>query len=179
MTVRARGLDQALNRPIAASPRCGRYSSAAPGFSLVELLVVLAIISVTAAIAVPRYGASIARFRVESAARRVGADLTYARSVARSSSASTTVSFNAATEVYVVAGAAHMNTRAAGYQVNLAADPYLATILSADFGGDGQVSFDGYGRPDDAGTVVVRNSAAQWQVTVQAESGAVSVQRVP
>ena len=177
MTVRR--LLHAGPREPSAAGSTRRGERVRPAFTIVELLVVLAIIAVSAAIAIPRYGDSIARFRIESAARRVGADLGYARSIASGSSASTTVAFNVATEAYTVGGAAHMDTRAAGYLVRLAVDPYYAAIVSADFGGDAQVMFDGYGRPDSGGSVLVRNGAAQWRIAVEAESGAIGVQRVP
>src|SRR2546423_11308670 len=47
-------------------------------FSLIEMVLVLAILAMVSAIAVPRYAGSIARYRAETAARRVAADLALA-----------------------------------------------------------------------------------------------------
>ena len=57
--------------------RCGG------GFSLLELVVVMVIVAILAAIATPRYGKAVARYRTASAARKIAADLTFARKRAR------------------------------------------------------------------------------------------------
>lgn len=128
----------------------------ARGFSLVELVLVVAIIASLAAIAVPRYARSIVRFRVESAARRIVADLDLARKSARRSSTSRTVAFTIAANTYRISGLGGLDDRSQDYAVLLSGEPYRAAIVSCDFGGDTEVVFDGYGVPDSGGTVTVR-----------------------
>lgn len=52
------------------------------GFSLIELLLVISVIMVLAAIAVPNFGPSLRRYEMESSARRVGALMVRARAEA-------------------------------------------------------------------------------------------------
>ena len=66
------------------------------GFSLAELVCVVVIIGILAAIAAPRFSNSLALQRVEAAARRVVVDLALVRRQAKSSNASQTVRFDAA-----------------------------------------------------------------------------------
>src|SRR5688500_9245400 len=65
-----------------------RQTRAALGFTLIEIVMVLFIMAIVAAMAAPRYSQAIARYRLESAAGRVAADLEYARALARSTSTS-------------------------------------------------------------------------------------------
>ena len=64
-----------------------RNASASGGFSLLEVVLVVAIIAVLAAIAAPRYGRAAGRYRADVAARRIVADLEYARLSARTAGA--------------------------------------------------------------------------------------------
>lgn len=52
------------------------------GFSLIEVLLVIAVIMVLAAIAVPNFGPSLRRYEMESSARRIGALMVRARAEA-------------------------------------------------------------------------------------------------
>ena len=71
---------------------------------------------------------------------------------------------------------ADLKNSSADYAVDLSAEPYEAKILSADFGGDATLVFDGYGMPDSGGTVQVQVgenvrtvvfAANTWEATVQ------------
>lgn len=147
-----------------------------PGFSLIELAMVLAVIAIAAAMAAPRYAASAARYRLDSAARRVAADLNLARSLARTSSSGQAVSFQVDLETYVLVGQSDLMGEPGTYSVNLAEAPYRAKLSSVDFGGDAQIVFDGYGRPDSGGQVVVASAGASRTVVLDGETGEAAVQ---
>jgi prepilin-type N-terminal cleavage/methylation domain-containing protein len=143
-------------------------------FSLMELVVVLAIVAITAAIAAPRYANAIARYRAETAARRVAADLAYARSLARQTSADQTVVFDPPTDVYTLAGVDDPDRPGQPYTVALADRPYHADLTAASFGGVKSVTFDGFGTPSSGGTVTIRVGDYLYTLTVEADTGAVT-----
>ncbi len=124
-------------------------------FSLLELVLILAIVAVVAAIAAPRYASSLANYRVEAAAQRIIRDLGVARAEARSGSTNITVTFDVANNNYGIAGVTSLESTSASANLTLSDAPYYAQLLSAAFGGDEVVTFDGYGLPDSGGTVVV------------------------
>src|SRR6185436_19007970 len=100
------------------------------GFTLVELVVVLCIMGVVAAIAAPRYGAAIARQRVDGAANRIASDLAYARSVARMTSSSVNVVFDPPHDRYAIPGAPDPITNGPGaYTVDLSLAPYRGNLV--------------------------------------------------
>lgn len=145
-------------------------------FSLLELILVMAIMATFAAIAAPRYGLALARHRADLAARRVSADLCQAQSYAKTTSVACTVTFFAATETYQLLNVPSLDGRPGDYTVALSAHPYQANIVSADFDGGSQVVFDGWGSPDHGGTIVVAVGAEQRTITVDGDTGQVSIQ---
>lgn len=144
-------------------------------FSLVELVLVLAILVVGAAIAAPRYGESIARYRVEGAARRIAADIALAQASARAASASRTINFSVDKNEYTITGVRALDGGAADYSVLLTDPPYQAYLSAAAFGDDAALTFDGFGVPDSAGSITVFVGRLARTVSVEAGTGATAI----
>lgn len=119
-------------------------------FSLVELLMVLAIVMTVAAVAVPRYANALARYRAESTQRRIALDLQHAAAHAKAVSASVTVRFNAGDESITVLGPNSTTLT----QTLLTREPYRADLTETTLA-DGEVIFDGFGFADRSGKVAV------------------------
>ncbi|MDB5326343.1 MAG: hypothetical protein JWM57_1912 [Phycisphaerales bacterium] len=148
----------------------------ARAFSLVELVLMLAIISITAAIGAPRYANSIALYRSQMAAQRIAADLNLARSRARSSSLGQSITFSVASNTYTLPGVTGLSGTASSYSVKLSADPYAGTLLTADFSGSATLTFDRYGQPSAAGTVTVKSGSFTQTVALDGITGLAAVQ---
>ncbi len=146
------------------------------GFSLLELVMILAIVATIAAIAAPRYTNSLFRYRAESAARRVVADLALAQQTAMTTSSSRTVTFDTGTHSYTIPGVRALDGTGVTYTVSLLDPPYEARIFSVSLGGDAAVTFDGYGLPDSDGTVVIEVGDVQMTVALEATTGTAAVQ---
>lgn len=145
-------------------------------FSLVELVTMLAVLGVLAAIAVPRYGNSLARYRASAAAGRIAADVNLARTRARTSSLGQSIVFSTASNAYTLPGVAGLRGQPSPYAVALSAEPYAATLVSAAFGAATTLAFDRYGQPTSGGTVVVRSGGVTKTVVVDPNTGQAAVQ---
>ena len=147
------------------------------GFSLVELVMIMTIIAVTAAIAMPRYANALNRYGADVAARRVAADIALAQELARSSSSSRTITFDLAASRYTVSGMSSLSNQAAPYTIDLTAQPYQARMVSLNLASDAlAISFNGYGAPDRGGSLQVARGGITRTITVDGSTGAVAIQ---
>ena len=174
--------ERTICRPRAGLPPVTRRTfrgraraSCSAAFSLFELLFVVSIIAIVAAMGIPRYGRSVARYRAECAARRVAADLLFARSSAKAASAERLVTFNTVAGSYTLSATRHLDHASRPYTVALSDAPYHATLHYADFGGAPQAQFDMYGNPKWSGTVVVRCGEFEQTVALNRDDGSVTV----
>ena len=113
------------------------------GFSLLELIIVMTIIAVMAAIATPRFGAAHARYRVDLAARRIAADIAYAQTVACRNSTNQEIVFDINSDSYMLPGLEDIDGSGADYTVNLSDTKYGVDLVSASFeNADAYISTD-------------------------------------
>jgi Tfp pilus assembly protein FimT len=136
-------------------------------------MIVALVMSILAAVATPRFFDSLLFHRVESAARRVKADLELARTQARLTSASQSISFLNST--YALVGVKSLDKPNTVYSVNLTKQPYSLDSATANFSNTSAVSFDGYGTPSSGGTVVLTAKSHQCTVTLNGVSGDVTI----
>ena len=153
------------------------------GVTLIELVIVVLILGIIAAVAAPRYVDSLSHFRVEAAAKRIAADLRMARRTAKTSRAERTVDFDLPGNRYELVGINDMNHPDLPYEVDLAKTGYPASLVSVDFDGNDSLTFDMYGRPFTgsplaplvAGSIVVQSAGQQRTIVVDPTTGVVSV----
>lgn len=150
-----------------------RHSTQRPGFTIFELVVVLLIMGIFTAVTAPTFFDSMLFHRVESAARRVKADLELARSQARLTSATQTVTFTNST--YTISNTKNLDNPNYLYYVDLTKQPYVLDSAIANFSNLSKVSFDGYGTPSSGGTVVLKAKTHTCTVTVDATTGSVTI----
>jgi prepilin-type N-terminal cleavage/methylation domain-containing protein len=144
------------------------------GFTLLELIMVIMVISLLASLALPRFASSQARHRAEAGARRVSTDLELAQRHARTTSTSVTVTFDTANEDYLLAGVPDPERPGQDYRVYLERDPYQIDIVAVDFDGGASVTFDGYGLPDNPGAVLLRAGEFDARVGVALDTARIT-----
>jgi prepilin-type N-terminal cleavage/methylation domain-containing protein len=146
------------------------------GYSLIELVLMLAIIGILAAIAGPRYANSLTLYHVSAAANRIAGDLNLARWQAKISSSGQTVVYSVASNSYSLPGMAAPPGQSSPYTVGLATDPYDSTLLTATFGASSTMSYDRFGQPASGGSVTVQCGAFIKTVTIDPNTGLAAVQ---
>jgi len=169
-------------------PRPGRAARNSAGFTLVEIIIVLIIMGIAVAVAIPRMSSG-ADFQVTSAARMVAVDLQYAQNHAIASQKKVRAVFDPA------AGTARGNYKLVYADTSVPIEhpinkgPYEVSftqmkefgalkLLSAAFGPGGAnnyVEFDPIGAPDNSGSVVMQAGTVTYTVTVAAITGKVTV----
>ncbi|MCH7916920.1 MAG: hypothetical protein IIC50_02920 [Planctomycetes bacterium] len=149
---------------------------AGKGFSLLELVLVLGILMALAAVGIPRYGASAARYRADLVAQRLVADLRLARGHAKATSASQSVEFDVSLNQYTLPNLDPLDPHLANYTVKPSEQPYRAVLTAAVFGNDDVVIFDGWGVPDSGGSVTLQCGSEQRTVVLDGLTGEAKVQ---
>jgi len=162
-------------------------------FTLVELVIVLMIMGVLAAVAAPKYISSLSRFRVEAAARRIAADLNYVRGRAmmKGPSQEEWVTFYPLTEQYEMHDDPDLDHPEAEYWVDFNETPYPVDLVSCEFENESgfisnsRIKFNLYGQavcgntvitPLVSGQIVVSSGGFQETVIIDVATGKASVQ---
>lgn len=147
------------------------------GFSLPELVIVVLITGITAAVAMPKFVDSLQKYRVNNAADRVVGDLARAQSAAYAASTSRTVTFTVATSQYQLANVTSVDHPSGTYLVDLSQEPYNSKLVSV-FGQTGTqtITFNGYGQPSTGGNIVVAAGKFQKTIVVDPTTGVAASQ---
>ncbi|MGD9634124.1 MAG: GspH/FimT family pseudopilin [Pirellulales bacterium] len=144
------------------------------GFTIMELVVVLLVMGIVAAIATPSFYVSLQYHELETAARRVVLDLEQARHTAQVKSQTQTLTFTSATTYSLSAGVASLKSKGETYQVKLASTPYELDGVTLNLGGATAISFDGYGSTTTSGTIVLARGDRTRTLTLNGPSGTIS-----
>jgi prepilin-type N-terminal cleavage/methylation domain-containing protein len=145
-----------------------------PAFSLVELLLVVSILAVMAALAVPRYVTALDDYRAEHAARRIASDIAAAQSTARATATSQSITFSLDTDSYQLPAAVAGNSPAT---ITLRDAPFNADLTAAAFAPAGQtqtsttLTFNGFGVANAGGSLTVRAGGSSRTISVEQDSG--------
>ena len=149
--------------------------AAAKGFSLIELVVVMVVLGVMTAIAVPRLTSVAVRQRADAAARRVAADLDLARRHARATGRPVIVRIDpTAHRITLVGVDPAIGDGAGDYRVTLTDSPYHTRIVDASFNNTDTIAFNGFGVADHGGTITLSAGGEQRTLTLDASSGGVT-----
>ena len=147
-----------------------------PAFTLVELTVVLSLIAIVSAVAIPRYWSSIARYRVDLASRRLAADLSLAQTRARTTGQFRNVVFAASNAAYALPEETSFNTGTGAQTVDLSVDPYFVSFNAfTTTDGGRRITFDGFGQPAQGLTVSLLCVGHQRTVKVDQSTGSIYV----
>lgn len=164
------------------SPPKNRWRLRRDGFTLIDVVITVLIIGIISAVAAPKFSEAIVRYRADASAKRVAADLALARRKAISDGKSRSVTFNVGANTYDLPGVEEINKSGRPYSVDLTNTGYPASLVSADFDGDPNVTFNLYGQPLAAGsplgadgTVVIASGSEQRTVTVNAVTGKANI----
>ena len=139
----------------------------ARAFTLIEGAVVIAIIAIVAAIAVPRYGQSLDRYRLDAAVDRLVRDIELARRSADGRSQPCWIGFNDSSMSYdLYCGT---STSSLVTHVDLWHDPYQVSLLKSNFGGGNEMDFNGFGVVAMGGTVTLQSGGNSVQVIINSQ----------
>lgn len=140
-------------------------------FSLVEMVMVLTVISVVAAIAVPRFNGAITRRRLESAVTRIVQDIALARQHARLSSGDVKMSFAKNRATYSMDKVPDPNAPGTMYSVDLRGAPYHVTDWITTFTLNEALTFDMYGVPDKGGSILIGVGRESKFINIDPDTG--------
>lgn len=133
------------------------------GFTLVELVMVLGIIALLGAVAVPRYTDALNRYRARAAAEQIVRVLELSQATARQQSTAISVWFDVANDT-VHAPQLDDPDRDGAWVIDLSARPWRAALSKADFDGQVYVLYNGYGETTMTGAAAVEAGGVTWSI---------------
>ena len=147
------------------------------GFTLLELIIVVSILSIFAALALPTFNNAFSDYKIESAAKRIASDMRYARSYAITTADTINVVFDIGNEKYEIKDSTTQKIKHPFLKKDFiitmtnefdleGIDIYQVTIP----GGGLTLSFDSLGTTS-GGTITVKYAGRVKTITVSAIDG--------
>ena len=152
--------------------RANRHAKA---FTLLELVVVITIITILSAMAVPRFAASLNVQRAAAAAERVAQDLQYAQQFARQHAAAVTIRFAPAANRYTLEGVPDLNHPESLFITDLATPPLQAELRGVTLTTGTTLTYNGFGLTTSKGSIAVACGAVLRTVVVAPPDGHATV----
>jgi len=143
-------------------------------FSLMDVTMVLAIVATFAAVAIPRYSASMQRYRADATACRIIADIQLARDRARTTGSSAKITFEPSSDSYTIDGMGHPDRPSEPYRVVLREEPYRADLASTWTPEGPYFIFDGFGLPHSSGVIVIYVGDERREIVVDRSTGEIN-----
>lgn len=131
------------------------------GFSIAELVMVLSILGIFAAIAAPRFSAATNRSAVVQAGDRISGVFAQAARLANATSAPVRVSCDPSQDLITLTP-----TSGSPVKLHLAREPYRVDIVACDFQGAASVVVDAWGQADVESTFLIQRGNVQVIVKI-------------
>lgn len=157
------------DRPAGPCRRVGRaVRLSARAFSLIELLMVMIMMGVIGAMAVPRYQNSLAKYRVDSSANRLIAELERARETARAGSVTIKATVKTSDSTCSFTGVKSLDLKSGTTVIEFNKDPYSTKIRATTYAVGGALTLDAWGQVATAGTIDLVSGGEARRVHVEA-----------
>ena len=147
------------------------------GFTLLELIIVVSILSIFAALALPTFNNAFSDYKIESAAKRIASDIRYARSYAITTDDTISITFDPADENYQVKNSSNIKIThpflKTNFQITMTKNFDLENIdlYQTTLPGPGnKLIFDSLGATQ-GGTIEIRYAGRVKIITVSAIDG--------
>lgn len=136
------------------------------GFSQAELLIVVAIIGITASVATMAVNKSINNAKLQNAADKLVSDLQLLRDSSRRDQQSYTLSIDPQHQTYSLPETSVSGSTGSNISVDLRGTDYLVSGISYQLAGTNSVTFDARGRADPAGAIVLHSKSRRITINI-------------
>jgi prepilin-type N-terminal cleavage/methylation domain-containing protein len=123
------------------------------GFSMIELAIVVSIIGIISAIAIPKFADGASGRKLQGVKKQLLADIQTAKIRARATSTQHTIKFFVSDEIYVIVEGNEIKKDAIVISRDLTESPFDATIRRTNLGGDEVMVITPYGDLSPSGTI--------------------------
>ena len=174
-----------MTRERTTSSRCvHRASVGSPivvrgGVTLLDISITVLVMGVLSAVALPKFAVVLESRRADATARRIAADLEYARRTAMTTSRNCSVQFLSSLDRYTMTGVPHPHRPGQNYAVTLSEISEGVQITNVDFDAGATLTYTVHGLPVVgtsplvSGQLVVSSGSASRTLTIDPTTGKV------